>query len=547
MKTWAGLPILLILALLLRLPGAFWELPDVKVHLGSFHPDEAHLVHNAYGIAASGDLNPHQFSYGSLIYYLDALLFFAGNELGLLAPWFPDRIYLTARLVTVLFGVFSILLVFLLGRRLFGTACAWIGAALATVAPGHVMHSGYATTDVPAIFFMLLALWAAVRSLDDSSQKWILIGGIATGLAAGTKYPAGIVLLPVLAAIPIAGRPWRLVWKPLLLAALVFLTTTPYCLLAFDEFWRHFYGSMRHARTGHFLVFAGVGNGLWYQLTRVLPFMLGWPLLLAGLLGVLLQCLRRTKTDLVVLALFLPSFLYLSTSHNHFLRYSLPLAPILCMTGAEAIERAIARSAPRERLAGGIASVTVFGFTLCLTCVQIAALLRTDPRTAAFEWLDRNSSEQASIGLIEYPHAWHPPLTPFNAGKTSQPEVERRERSGQARFRLVICEGWDLGLLEERRPDYFVLSEFDWRDEERLHGRTDEIRFPDGYEELEALLRKRVDDAHSFRESLERDYELAVRFENMPGWQRRLFGRSFVPHDWLYAFPEIRVYRRLDR
>lgn len=117
------------------------------------------------------------------------------------------------------------------------------------------------------------------------------------------------------------------------------------------------------------------------------------------------------------------------------------------------------------------------------------------------------------------------PVTPWNGGERSRDRFEHEPSP----WRFVLCENWDLAPFDRTRPnafamDVFVMSEFDWRDAERL------------------------DDPHerAFRDALARQYELAARFEALPAAARRLFGRAFPPHDWLYPFAEVQVWRSRD-
>ena len=69
-----------------------------------------------------------------------------------------------------------------------------MAATLYAVCPLAAQHGHFATVDVPATFWVTAALVAAL-----TSRRWLLIG-ILAGLAAATKYNAGLVLLAGVAA-----------------------------------------------------------------------------------------------------------------------------------------------------------------------------------------------------------------------------------------------------------------------------------------------------------------------------------------------------------
>ncbi len=60
---------ILALGLVLRLWGIDWGMPFI------YHPDEAYPINGALQMVKTGDLDPHTFHWGSLIFYLNALLY----------------------------------------------------------------------------------------------------------------------------------------------------------------------------------------------------------------------------------------------------------------------------------------------------------------------------------------------------------------------------------------------------------------------------------------------------------------------------------------
>ena len=71
---------------------------------------------------------------------------------------------------------------------------------------------------MPATAPATLALLGAALVLRGGGMRAALLGGLGAGLAAGTKYTAGIVLLPLLTAILVPARDRR---EPLLRALVV--------------------------------------------------------------------------------------------------------------------------------------------------------------------------------------------------------------------------------------------------------------------------------------------------------------------------------------
>ena len=512
------LPAILALAGLARVVGLGWGLPDGS-HFFSYHPDEFSIAGTALGMLNAGDANPRFFHYGSLTIYLTVVTALPFHRLGLIGTVVGTHV--VARMWGIAFGIATVWIVYRLGRRLAGERAAVVAALLVALAPGHVLHSAYAAVDVPAAFFVALTLWLAAIAGEGRAPKWFALAGATAGLAAATKYSVGVVAIaPIVAAArspsDAAGRQ-RIVRVLVVVAAAgaAFLAATPFAVLDFPAFWEDVsYELFEHPREGHLNIFEGTGNGWWMHLGTNLPYVLGWPLLLASLFGLGRLARRRAPLDVLILSFAVPYFLMLGFSQVRFLRYTLPLVPVLALAATEGFG-AVGRRWRRVAEVGVVASLAL------LTAGQQLSLLREDPRTAAAAWLARNAPPGASVGLVHFPWFYTPPVTPWNGGLDGRPRFVAEMKGGGGRYRFVLCEDWDTAKLERERPDWILLSEFEWREEERLGD----------------------PEASTFRSALSRHYREVSRFERFPAGARWIFGRRFAPHDWLYPFADVRIYR----
>ena len=551
-----GVPLLLLiclLGLLLRLLGIDWGLPDPAVHWNSYHPDEFQLVEPAFTISHGLDFNPHNFIYGNLLQNLDALLLKLASWAGATPlPQGMGTLYLLPRLATALFGTLSIALLYPLGREL---GHPWIGllaAALLAAAPGHALHSSFATVDVPATFFALLCLLQALRVVGPTriqgqpprltpapSLRPALLGGIAAGLAASAKYPSGLVLLLLWLGLLLGKRPFRAYLLSGLAALGAFALTSPYVFLAFDEFRRALQGVAENSRIGMVFLFAGMGDGWSYQALVSLPYILGIPTLLAALLALPLALRRFGTKGLLLLAYLGIFFFYTGLSKNLFLRYALPLAPVLCLLAASL--PLLALRARRRKI---WVSLFLVGLGLGQGLLVMGAKAGAGPRDQARAWLWAKVPAGTSVGVPDWPGPLEVPLALANGGEGARAMILAEQASGRARFPLVICRDWDLKKLQKEKPAYFVISEFSWRDVRRLRGKTGSLVFPKGQEKLRQMVVDWARRGNRFLDALEEDYLLARRFTTYPTALRSLFGSAFAPHDWLYPFPEVRVFKR---
>jgi len=115
-----------------------------------------------------------------------------------------------------------------------------LGAALLLVtAPLHNESSHFMTTDVPAAMWLSAALALSIAGARAADTRYLAAAGFVAGLAAGTKYTAGIALfVPMVVAMskPFGSAAQRLL-VVLAAATAGFLIACPFAVLGFSEFW----------------------------------------------------------------------------------------------------------------------------------------------------------------------------------------------------------------------------------------------------------------------------------------------------------------------
>jgi len=158
-----------------------------------------------------------------------------------------------------------------------------------------------------------------------------LLCGVMAGLAAGTKYNAGLVVLSLIAAHFLGGKERNAGIRRLIAAlgcALVaFLVSTPGAILQWPNFVYVLTYELHHASHGHGLVFAGTGNGFIYTFTSSLWYGLGPALTILFAAAAIYGLWRLDRRALVVLAFALPYYALISISQVRFARYTLPMFP----------------------------------------------------------------------------------------------------------------------------------------------------------------------------------------------------------------------------
>jgi hypothetical protein len=139
-------------------------------------------------------------------------------------------------------------------------------------------------------------------------------------------------------------------------------------------------------------------------------------------------------------------------------------------------------------------------------------------------WMRAHLPAGARLGVLYPPNAFqYPPLTRWNGGDdaVTRPRFLDDQKAGRIAWTLVPC-GPTGPSLEATRPDCVYLSEFEWREEDRLGNPA----FAEWLRQLDAR------------------HDLAASFDSFPPAWRWAFGRPFAPHDWLYPFAQARVHAR---
>ena len=315
--------------------------------------------------------------------------------------------------MVVVCGVTSVYLIYRLGKEAFSRPVGLLAALFLAVEPLHVRYSHLAVTDVPATMFGLLALLLFVRAARLGSPRGLLYGALAAGLATGTKYNLGMLVVPGVIAcgyvyrddpgprrlLGLGARAARRVAAPMVLA---FFASTPFALL--DPL--HFLGDFvrqNHVVANGWLGFENVHDGYWYNLSVNLLGSLGIVLLALGLIGLVLALVKRTRADYILVPYVLAYYLYVSSWHELMDRYLLPIVPLLIVLAVRACCALAAVPLVRRR---GVLVVAAAALLLGAIVLPARASINysrslsgTDVRTVAKAWIEHHLPVSAVIAM----------------------------------------------------------------------------------------------------------------------------------------------------
>lgn len=544
-----------VVAAVLRLWCLRWGLPDA-FHQLTYHPDEVFQIGAMLRVDLPHlSLDPGFYNYPSGYINLGSLAIYMAAGYGLNMDATLTNAYLTARSVTVLLGVLTVPIVYFAGARLYNRAVGLVAALIFAVIPLHVMHSHFATVDVPATFWVSLALLgSAMIASGSAGMKTYLLTGIAAGIAAGTKYNAGLVLLPIIVAYiireqgtgdreqksvireqgtgdrgqksdprpPTPGSRLLAVFGAFIVG---FLASTPAFLIQPGKYIDGFMYELRHAAAGHGLVFTSSGPGWLYVLKDSLGYGLGPVLLVFTLMAVVFAVVRRTRSDWLMLSFLAPYYLLISFSEVHFARYAIPILPVIAIfAGRMAVE--IYQMLKGRSLVLGYGWIAVCTAIILYTSVYAVAVDRLftppDPRNAAAAWFESNVQPGTTIGLPAVPWFYSPP---FDSHTTAARREQRYMAMSESRYNLLVDPDteWNPSIIRDGKPEYIVITDFEYEDPLRLH----------------------LVGAEEFMRELDKSYKCAAVFTK----RISAFGIDFgsterLPHDLKYMSPTIRVYRR---
>ncbi len=355
------------------------------------HWDEPWFFLPLKRFASQGHLLPGAYNYPSVSYYLS----YAAGLPELLAAWWEGKqgpavfqslrphldtfafklrtraLFLTVTATTVVW-VFAALRVALRPTGLRSSVAAVAGTLLVVGSYEVSYHARWIAPDGPLLAASALTTWclaADARATDvDAAARWRVGATIGAGLATGTKYTAGLLILSVLimairaarlrlasgASREVNSRPsyrfallgWSLAW-PVVMFGTIYLMTTPGTLFDAELFLTHIRVQMKTYGGGFGAYTVSPGPD---HLSRMLLYLGGslwsrWPVVGAGLSAITafgaIRMLRRQPWMGAALLLFPLLFVaYFSIQRTMIVRNLLVVVPPLAVAfgfGVEAL------------------------------------------------------------------------------------------------------------------------------------------------------------------------------------------------------------------
>jgi len=425
------------LLLLILLIGAFLRFFNLTWGEGYyFHPDENNIAHSALSLSWP-KLDPQFYAYGQFSPYLAYfsaqfynLFSFVHHQKNL---HFSEAVFFL-RFWSALSSTATIYLIYLIGKKFFHPRFpfSFIPPLLIAFTPGLIQAAHFGTTESLLIFFFTAIIYFSLRFLKTNQKKNLFIVSVLSGLAVGTKISGAIFLTPPILAIIIRsivsrGKNKLIIYQ----IAIIVITTTllavlssPYLILNYSESSRILKYEIDVAR-GKVPIFytRQFTDTIPYafQIKKIFPYVLGWPLFILGAIGFLLtiisfikNLLTKNKLDISYWILdisFLVYFLYHGQLFVKWTRFMTPILPFFALFTTYALEKIY------HHLIKKVSSPTIL-YTLYFILLLLflfpgilfftSVYAKPDIRLSASQWTHQNIPENSIIlseagNVVDFP------------------------------------------------------------------------------------------------------------------------------------------------
>lgn len=383
-----------------------------------FHPDENNMAWAVERMSLKS-LNPEFFAYGQLPLFLTFFSYqivHLGNKL---APVPFSQAILLLRFWSAVFSVAAMVVGYLLAKLLFKKEkYALIFALLLVFTPGLIQAAHFGTTESILTFVALSLAYLSLRIFEKGLRgKNIFLVSLIGGMGLATKVNAFLFLLPVFLVFFFCYRKEKSKkgWlaKGLLMMVLMilfFFLFSPFHFINWQEALSttKYESAVAMGKTSIFYTRQFVNTKpIFFQVIKIFPWTLGWPMLfltLAGLLFVLIGLVKRKfrlKPELYILgAAFWPWFLFNSFLFVKWVRFMVPILPFLVLGAVWFIEILEERCRHKRFFSDPICFYLFLSF-IAVSCIPGLIFLKiylfSDVRLEASKWMNENLSHESLV------------------------------------------------------------------------------------------------------------------------------------------------------
>lgn len=396
------------------------------------HPDERAIVMFALPLSTptnfeqflspESSLNPHFFAYGNLpLYILKGSAVIASVVNPNLLEY--SQINLVGRSISILADLVTIFLVFKISTILYNKKTGLTASFIYSISVLPIQYSHFYTSDILLTMFITLTIFRVLKFYNKPSFVNAILVGIPLGLALATKISAIPIIIAVSAALmlefififsrtPNQPKHWlphiphvlkKLLTEGLLIALtalITFIIVQPYAIIDFGEFIKQNLAQSAMTRAAYTfpytLQYVGKIPYL-YEVKNMLLWGIGPVIFTFTVAGLYLlfksfKTLNQTKRaeSLIVLSFFFLYFLIVGNFAIGFMRYMLPIYPILAIFAGLAIVKLFEQIDNLNKSLKYLLGTFIILLLLVWSLSFMTIYSKTNTRIAATEWINKN-------------------------------------------------------------------------------------------------------------------------------------------------------------
>lgn len=369
-------------------------------------------------------LNPHFFAYGNMPIYLLRILSELASHINPLYKEYA-QMYIVGRLISASFDTLTIFVVFLLASALFTKRAGLFSALLYTVFVFPIQSSHFYAVDTMLTFFMTTSILLLTSIVKSQRSYLFILLGLFFGLALATKVTA-LTLIPIIigwivvlllqfihAKKEITGLILKIVFLAIT-AIVVFFVTQPYALIDFQEFVKQTTAQSQMSKDPfvfpYTLQYVGKIPFL-HEFINIFLWGIG-PLMgvlcFSGFINITFNHFRqKTNISVVVVSLyFIFYFLLFGCFAVGWMRYMLPIYPILALFGGWLISEKILRFIkPSNYVTKKVMLFLFLVLVLIYPFAFISIYKNPNTRIQASDWINKNIPYGSSLAVEHWDDA----------------------------------------------------------------------------------------------------------------------------------------------
>ncbi len=366
------------------------------------HPDERNMANAlqqlqcGFPIRQLADcFNPHFFAYGQFPLYLGYLLIWAVRgfrDFGIIIISFEEAV-VSLRAISAMASIINVSVLVKIISLILKKKQTLLIVLILTFSPFFIQFSHFGTTESLLMLFYSLIVYFSIRLLERHTTYQVVWLSLVSGLTVATKISSIIFIAVPLITILSNLRSWDR-YKNLirfgLLTTILMILFSPHNLINFHDF----FSSIKYesdVATGKALVFytRQFFNTVpvWFQLEKVFPYVLGWPIFILGILGFLRLSWGDKKINLLrfaILVYFIPNaFLYAKWT-----RFMSPVFPLMLVFAILFLEKIKVIK---------IIKIIIVIIAILPGLTYLSIYQNRDVRFQASEWIYKNISNNSYV------------------------------------------------------------------------------------------------------------------------------------------------------